>query len=219
MVKGADYSTNQIPFCPTTAKNIPSDVISYVDARKMYNRDQKYNQTSLFTNAFVHFYIDDYKFDGKFKGIWSAPHRAAQVLQHFAGIIMPDFSTYEDFPFPIKICNIYRMRTFGYWYGKLGGAVINNVRWGKEDTFSYCFDGIEKNSIVAIGTVASELRQSDNRQLFENGFLKMLEVLRPQTIIVYGSDKYPWFDRIRNDIQIVTFKSEATKRWEHFHHE
>ena len=219
MVKGAIFSTNEIPFCPTTATDVPNDVISYVEARAMYNHDRKCNQTSLFTNAFVHFYIDDYKFDGKLNGIWNAPQQVAEVLRHFAGIITPDFSTYADFPIPLKLYNTYRMRAFGYWYGKLGGKVINNVRWGREETFSYCFDGIEPNSTVAIGTAASGLHKKCNRELFEVGFKEMLKVLKPHTIIVYGSANYPWFDNIRDHIRIVSFKSETTLRWERVHHE
>ena len=100
------------------------------------------------------------------------------------------------------------MRSFGYWYGTLkGGAVINNVRWGKKETFKYCFDGIPKNSIVAIGTVASGLKKLANRKLFSAGFEKMIEVLTPKIILVYGSDNYEFFDKVRNEIQIVHFQS------------
>lgn len=89
------------------------------------------------------------------------------------------------------------MRAFGYWYSTLGSAVTNNVRWGDNDTFDRCFDGISRKSIVSIGTVASGLRRSENRKLFESGFAKLLEVLKPHTIIVYGSDNLPCFENIR----------------------
>lgn len=208
MVKGAKFSENGIPFCPTTAKEIPQALISYTEARAIYNRQMKRGNKNFFVNAFVHFYQHDYKFDGARCGIWVAPFRAADILHHFAGIITPDFSTYADFPFPIKIYNTYRMRAFGYWYGTLGGAVINNVRWGEEETFSYCFDGIPKNSVIAVGTVASGLRNPQNRKLFEDGFLKMIEVLKPHTVIVYGSDRCSVFDKVRQQVRILQFQSE-----------
>lgn len=168
----------------------------------------KRGDKNFFVNAFVHFYQHDYKFDGARCGIWFHPKRAAEIFRHFAGIITPDFSTNLDFPFPWKIFNTYRMRAFGYWYSTLGGAVINNVRWGAEDTFIWTFEGIPHNSIVSTGTVASGFRNSENRELFETGFFKMIAVLRPHTIIVYGSDKYPCFDSIRQQIRIVQFDSE-----------
>ena len=102
------------------------------------------------------------------------------------------------------------MRAFGYWYDSFGGEVINNVRWGEEDTFSWCFDGIPKNSVIAIGTVGSGLRHVENRKLFETGFLKLLELLTPKIIIIYGSDNYSFFDNVRTQIQILQFPSERS---------
>ena len=208
MVKGAIFSPNGILFCPTAAKEIPQALVSYTEARAIYNRQIKRGNKNFFVNAFVHFYQDDYKFDGSRCGIWIAPWQAAKIFRHFTGIITPDFSTCLDFPFPWKIFNTYRMRAFGYWYGTFGGEVINNVRWGTEETFQYCFDGISQKSIVSIGTVASGLRKSENRELFESGFAKLLEVLKPHTIIVYGSDNLPCFDSIRQKVKIVKFQSE-----------
>ena len=208
MVKGADFTTNDIPICPTSSTEIPQNLISFADAKTIYNKRKKSGDTNFFVNDFVHFYIDDYKFDGK-SGIWLDYEKAAAILKHFAGIITPDFSTCADFPEPIKKYNTYRMRAFGYWYGTLlENAVINNVRWGTEETFKYCFDGIQRNSVVAIGTVASGLRNPENQKLFSVGFYKLLDVLNPHTIIVYGSYKYPCFDKVRQKIKIIHFRSK-----------
>ncbi|MBR0288105.1 MAG: DUF4417 domain-containing protein [Selenomonadaceae bacterium] len=216
MVKGATFSEsgNGIPFCPTTAREIPQALVSYTEARAIYNRQMKRGNKNFFVDAFVHFYQHDYKFDGKRYGIWFQPWRAAEIFHHFAGIITPDFSTCLDFPFPWKIFNTYRMRAFGYWYGTFGGAVINNVRWGEKDTFGWCFDGIPQNSIVSIGTVASGLDKSENRELFKTGFEKLLEVLKPHTIIVYGSDKLSCINSIRQKVNVVNFRSERDLAFE-----
>ena len=208
MVCGAKFSANDIPHCPTTSKSIPQNLISFTQAKTIYNKHRKAGDKNFFENAFVHFYQDDYKFDGK-SGIWFDYKKSAEIFQHFAGIITPDFSTCADFPEPLKIYNTYRMRAFGHWYGKiLGNSVINNVRWGTEEAFKYCFDGIEKNSIVAIGTVASNLQNPSDRKVFSAGFEKMLAVLNPHTIIVYGSDKYHCFEKVRKKIKIVHFRGE-----------
>lgn len=211
MLEGATFSENDIPFCPTTAIEMPKQLISYTRAKMIYNKHKKRGDTDFVVDACVHFYQDDQKFDGKRSGIWDYPFKAVEILRHFlGGIITPDFSTYADLPEPIKTFNIYRMRAFGYWYGPLlGYPVINNVRWGTEETFSYCFDGIPRNSIVAIGTVASGLKEVKNRKDFEIGFNKMIEVLKPHTIIVYGSDNYDFFDKIREEIKIIHFRSET----------
>ena len=209
MVKGAKFSLNDIPMCPTTAINLPKNLISYPNAKILCERLRKSRGAEFFVDAFVHFYTYAHKYDDIITGIWSEPHRAVEVLRHFAGIITPDFPTYVDFPLPLKIYNIYRMRAFGFWYGThIGGAVINNVCWGTDETFFYTFDGIERDSMIALETVASDLHDSYSRKRFEGGFRKMLEMLSPKTVIVYGSDDYPWFDDARKHIRLINFRRE-----------
>ena len=155
------------------------------------------------------FYLDDYKFDGP-RGIWQNSNRAIDVLRHFAGAITPDFSTYQDFPEPLKVYNTFRMRAFGYWLGNNSIAVINNVRWGTPETWRYCWDGIPRNSIIAIGTVGGSPRKLTDRERFENGLAELVRVLRPHTIIVYGSANYPCFDSLQQQgITIVAFPSQT----------
>ena len=101
------------------------------------------------------------------------------------------------------------------WLGSLGISVINNVRWGTEETWEYCFDGIPYNSIVAIGTVASGIKKLDNRPDFETGLFKMVEVLNPLTIIVYGSANYNCFKKLSDmGIQIISFPSDTSLAFE-----
>ena len=209
LTEGAYFSDNDIPYCPTTATEIPRKIITYTTAKKIFSQNTKHGSQNFFHNAYVCFYIDDYKFDSS-RGIWNCPEKAYSVLSHFAGIITPDFSTNQDFPDPLKRFNTYRMRTFGYWCGKRGQKVINNARWGTEETFSYCFDGIPINSIVAIGTVASSLRSYSGMKIFNTGIKEMISRLHPHTILIYGSANYPIFKELQNKgIHIVTYPSET----------
>lgn len=213
MVEGADFSKsrNDIPMCPTTAQELPTDVITYTEAKAIYRKQLKSGNIDFKHDSYVCFYEDDYKFDTS-KGIWYFHEYALRYLKHFGGIITPDFSTYQDFPSPIKQYNTYRMRAFGYWFGNLGYNVINNVRWGTKESWEYCFDGIPQNSIVAIGIVGSSYHYTENRQLFDNGFLEMIKRLKPHTIIVYGSENYHIFDYARlAGITIVSFPSKTAR--------
>jgi hypothetical protein len=211
MVKDAEfvYSTD-IPICPCTAKIIPRRLISFTEAKHLCKLHTK-EGNDYHVDAFVHFYIDDQKFDGPKKGIWVDPYNALNVIRHFSGAITPDFSTNADFPDPIKRYNTYRMRAFGRWLTTEGIPVINNVRWGTDETWEYCFDGIPNNSIVSIGTVASGIHKKENRQQFNEGLFEMIRRLSPHTILVYGSSNKECFKTIINSgHHIVNFPSQTS---------
>lgn len=211
MCESAEFGSNDIPFCPTTAKELPNAIITWEEAKALYKRRIAIKEYDFHEDAFVCWYLDDYKFDGP-HGIWHDSAQALKVLYHFAGAITPDFSTYQDFPEPLKIYNTYRMRTFGYWLGSNGLSVINNVRWGTSETFRYCFEGVPKNSVVAIGTCGGNPRRIDDRNRFEIGLEEMIKILYPHTIIIYGSASCPCFDRLTdNGIKVVPFPSQTAQ--------
>ncbi|MBO4531949.1 MAG: DUF4417 domain-containing protein [Paludibacteraceae bacterium] len=211
LVQGAEFSPHDIPICPTYLPHgLPKRLISFPRAQTLYNAEMKAGHKDFYCDAFIHFYCDDHLFDGPRNSIWLYPERVFQLLKHFAGIITPDYSTYADFPDPIKRYNTYRMRAFGYACYKEGHSVINNIRWGTDETWSYCYDGAFKGSVVCIGTVASGLRDLDNRNDFNAGFQQMCSVLEPKTILVYGSVKYEAFQLAeKNGIHIMAFPSET----------
>lgn len=214
MCEGASYSGWDIPTCPTTATKPPTRMILWDEAKHIYKNALARNDRDFYYDAFVCFYMDDFKFDGP-RGIWHDSAQALKVLCHFAGVITPDFSTYQDFPEPIKIYNTYRMRTYGYWLGRNGLSVVNNVRWGTSESYRYCWDGIPKNSMVAIGTVGGSPRKHIDRRRFEDGLTEMVRVLQPHTILVYGSDNYPCFDALRaQGICVLAFPSKTAAAFE-----
>ena len=172
LVEGAKFDLNfDIPICPCTAKKIPERLIYY---NEIVKGKQHYR-------GFVHFYMDDYKFES----IWNHPQAALKKLRRCDGIITPDFSTYLDMPAALKIYNTYRMRAIGYWLGKQGLQVINNVLWGYENSYKYCFDGIEQNSIVSISTVGC-LDDKHDEDRFTKGLEAMVQTLNPRHILFYG---------------------------------
>ncbi len=220
MAEGTAFGKYDIPYCPTTAKIIPKEQVTWEEAKQIHRKCIAKGEKEYFVDAFINWYLDDYKFDGA-KGIWHDWKRALNVIKHFAGVITPDFSTYQDFPESIKVYNTYRMRLYGFWLSKEGIAVINNVRWGTEETFEYCFEGIPTNSIVAIGTVGGGPRKLVDRPRFEVGLYKMVEVLKPHTILVYGSANGVCFENLRKQgVNIVSYQSKTSKDFERRkHHE
>jgi len=214
MCEGAIFTQNDIPKCPTIISNLPKEIITWEEAKQIHKTNQTVKK-DYFYDAFVCFYIDDYKFDGPKSSIWLYPKKSLNILKHYRGIITPDFSTYQDFPYPLKIWNTYRMRAYGYWSGKQGLEVINNIRWGTQETYHYSFAGVDKNSVVAIGTVGGSPRKIIDRKRFDSGIEEMAKVLKPHTIIVYGSSNYDCFKKLEKEgVKIITFKSATAKYYE-----
>ena len=216
MVKGAVFSEHDIPICPTTATSTPMEIITYSEAITFLNKHK--SEENFASNSYVCFYQHDIGFDGK-RGIWAYPKKAYEVLRHFAGIIAPDFSTYQDFPDPLKRWNYYRMNAFGYWYGKLCHKnVIVNCRADFSSSYEYCFDGIRNNeSIIAIGTVASGLREKSKQKTFLDWIIKFINLKRPKSIIIYGFLPKEIRKAITNlNVEVYVYESRTNKdlrRW------
>lgn len=212
-VDKAILGVKEIPLCPTTAKGVPSKMITRQEAGRIYRKEIKEGNLAFHDDSFVCYYEDDYKFDST-RGIWFCPEKEMEVLKHFKGIITPDFSTYSDFPLPLRLWNTYRMRAFGYWASERGLEVINNVRGKYPDDLLFCFEGIETNSIVCVGTVASGLKEKENWEPFKLWLNAMVEALKPRIILVYGSANYPFFVELKKrGIQIVSYEASTSKFW------
>ena len=129
----------------------------------------------------VHFFEDDYKFER----VWTNPDRYGKLLSKFGYIIGPDFSVYDDFPLPIRIFNFYRNNWLAkYWQMCYNTIVVPTVMWGTEETWDWCFDGLPKNSIVAVSNVGTQ-QSSSERGYFSDGYNEMLRRLNPSKILFF----------------------------------
>ena len=209
MIQNAFFTKNDIPISKESF-SIPKQLIGWDEAKGLYKKLIK-EDPEFKNKSFIHFYMDDQKFDGKKSSIWLYPKEALEIIRHYAGIISPDFSTNFDLPIFIKGFNIYRMRAYDCFMELEHIPYIHNIRWGTKETWKYCFDGIPTGSVVAVGTVASGLRRLENRKLFEDGFRKMVEVVKPKAIIIYGSSNYRVIKEARDQgIKIINFESKTS---------
>ena len=210
MVDGAQMCDQDIPLCPNTLSDEPQRLISWPTAKRIYNQEMRRGNRDFRVDALVHFYVDDNKFDGVFSGIWQRPKRALEILEHFNGIVTPDYSICQDFPKAIKLFNVYRMRAFGHWIGAQGLQVVNNVRWGGTETWGYCNNGIPMRTPIFIGAVASSLKSRVNHPLFDIGFARTIEQLEPSVVYFYGSPtKASLALLMKKGIPFKVFKSDA----------
>lgn len=133
----------------------------------------------------AHFYYDDYKFISA----WRNPDKYIEKLRQFKAVISPDFSLYTDFPRALQILSCYRRQWCGAYWQEQGLDVIPDVVWGDEESFKFCFEGIPKESVVAVSSVGvvndKEWNNAEN-DMFRAGFNEMIKRLNPTTIIYYG---------------------------------
>lgn len=136
----------------------------------------------------VHFFTADFLFER----VWYHPRQNLELLKQFNAVLTPDFSQYTDMPRAMAIWNHYRKMWLGAWWQSQGLRVIPTVTWSDEASFEYCFDGMPKNSLVAVSSVGCE-KSVEARENFRKGYEKMLEVLSPKQIIFYGN-KPSWLE-------------------------
>lgn len=181
------------------ANQVPNRLISFDKAIGSDDADQ-----------WVHFFIHDYQFMRIIRDPW----RYLPILQRFNGVISPDFSIFWDYPLYLQLQSVARSREIGAWLQRNGIPVIPCVRWGKEETYQFAFDGIESGGVIAVGT-AGCMREKKSRKVFEKGFLAMLDVLKPETIVIYGSARNEVFAEAETrGIKVKAFQTSTSKEFE-----
>lgn len=190
LVENAEFA-GELEFPVVKAENrTPNCLISFSKAMNSKNYDQ-----------WVHFYEDD----SVFERIWNKPRQYFPVLKKFRGVISPDFSLYRDMPLVMQQWNTYRNRSIDHWLQKNGVPVICNVRWGDNRTYSFCCDGVPKDSVISVGSHGC-IKIREDRRYFEAGLAHIVNELHPTAIIVYGSAPDAIFAKYKEaDIEILQF--------------
>lgn len=157
---------------PTFLKTVPSWLVPY-GTRIRSHQDLR--------DGAVHFFLDDYRFEA----VWSKPNAGLDYLRQFEMLLGSDFSLYVHYPLAVQLYNVYRNRWLAAQWQQQGFTVIPTVSWSTPESYSFCFAGIPRHQPVALSTVGIHTPQS--QWLFEIGYRRMLEVLKPSIILCYGS--------------------------------
>lgn len=178
----------QIPFIKN--QEIDTNNISLIAYSDTRSKDNKTN-----VKRGVHFFVDDYRFTG----VYNNPKRSLKKLSQYSFLLTPDYSTYSDMNLWRQIESVAHSRWVGaYWQSK-GLKVIPTVTWGDARSYSFCFDGIEQNSTVAIGMIGCK----GNKTAFMRGYNAMIEKLSPSYIICFGEP----FDEMNGNLIVVDYLS------------
>lgn len=169
---------------------IPDDLIGF-----------NYMLTNEDKHVGVHFFVDDYQFER----LWNSPDRYLDKLQEYDCVLTPDFSLYTEMPIAMKIWNVFRSRLIGQWLQDNGCIVIPTISWCEEETFEFCFDGLEIGGTVAVSTIGVK---KDSMDIWTKGMDEMIKRLKPKTILVYGGKvEYDY-----KNIKVVYFENKVTER-------
>lgn len=163
-----------------------------------------YAKTSDRKDVGIHFYIDDYQFER----VWNYPEKYIDVLSDYDCILSPDFSLYMDMPMPMKIWNVYRSRQIGAFYQSMGIRVIPTLSWAEPETFCFCFQGIEKNSVVSVSTVGVK-NSEEAMNIWTDGMKEAIKQLEPSMVLEYGGDI--GFDY--GDTPVTRYNNQVTENW------
>ena len=98
-----------------------------------------------------------------------------------------------------------------------GVYVIPQVRWGSELTYTtdvfpekVAFLGVEKHSIVAIGTYGCSKTANDKKHL-KAGLAAMIETLEPAAVLVYGSMNKSIFAEYSDSVRFFHYPDWTSK--------
>lgn len=158
-------------------------------------------------NDFVCFYENDINF----REILTNTEEYVDDLKRFPGIVTPDCSLYLDAPLCVQIADIYLNRAVGYYLSRQGLYVVPNIRWGDERTYKsdflgekVAFQGVDKHSIVSIGTYG-QIKSAESKRYFREGLEEMLKELEPEVVLVYGAMPDKIFDGLLDKARFIQY--------------
>lgn len=143
----------------------------------------------------VHFFTDDYRFES----LYNHPERSLEKYSRYRFLLTPDYSLYSEMSLWRQIESVGKARWVGaYWQNK-GLIVIPTISWAQPSSFRFCFDGVQKNSIVAVGMIGCKRQKLP----FMKGYNEMLEIIEPSAIICLGEP----FPEMRGNVIVVDYLS------------
>ena len=152
-------------------------------------------ETSANIEKTIHFFVDDYKLDK----YYYKPQKYLERLAQYPHLLTPDFSLYTDMPIALQIYNTFRSRWCGAYWQDYNLSVIPTVGWSTNDSYSFCFDGLEEESVVSISTIGNLLE----KELFLRGYFEMIKRIKPKQILCFGKA----FPEMGEEVIVVDYLS------------
>lgn len=143
----------------------------------------------------VHFFVDDYRQTS----IYYHPEKATEKYRKYKFVLTPDYSLYSEMDPWRQIESVAHSRWVGAYWQKEGLTVIPTISWAQPSSFRFCFESVEKTSIVAVGMIGCKRKKI----AFMKGYNAMLETINPSAIICFGTP----FPEMEGNIIPVDYRS------------
>lgn len=179
-----DYSCGKydMPYLSYNDEDVLPDYLCLYKERKDYKKTLR---------TFVTFYQYDDEFDclnGLFYAIYfNIKEQLDYYKERFKGVfgfISPDYTQAGDIHFIENAYRCFKARIVSIWLIiECNAVVIPNIAYVNERSKEYCFDGIEKGSIVAI-SAKGLIREDGQRKVLEETIKETVDNISPKAIVV-----------------------------------
>ena len=92
-----------------------------------------------------------------------------------------------------------------FYYGKQGVKVIPNIRYGVDELANEFLSAIPQNTLIAIGTHGF-IKETYQKAEWYCFLEKVVDVLHPTGIVIYGTLSGKVFDEFRNQCDIFCYE-------------
>ncbi len=183
------------------------DMISSDVPKTIIPFEKAVNYKGDLSDVFICFFSPDRTFERVRKN----PRRYLEFFKKTAGIIGFDFSIHSDMPVIKQKMQMYDNLSLTYYYGNNGIPVIPNIRCGIDELTDEFLQAIPKRKPVAIGTHGFCKEKQEQCEWY--CFLeKVIDLLEPSKIIVYGSLHGEMFDNFKDKTEFVFFEPWISKK-------
>ncbi len=168
----------------TTTLHYPQ-MNAFTGSTEFFSVSYEERKTHNGKNEALHFFLDDYRFRD---AVWCNLEQTTISISRFDYYYTPDLSLWRDTPTDFyNRQNVFRTRFVGAYWQKCGFNVIPTASWGDLSSFTYCFEGLPKYSVIAVSGMGNR-RSEDAFNRWCYGLKRLEEAKVPILIIVYGEE-------------------------------
>lgn len=205
LTKNADYTDiEEYPILDESKilNDIPDYIVPF-DKVKEYKGNKK--------KTAICFYCQD----RTFLKVIHNPNNYIKMFKEYKGIIGFDLSIYTDMPIIKQKEQINENLSYTYYFGNCGICYYPNIRCGNDETIDEFLETIPKNSIIAIGTYGF-IKTNDEKFEWYYFLNKILPILKPKCILVYGTLNDRLFDNLKQKYNFKFYKPRTSTFFEEY---